>query len=256
MNEIKSSFTKSLDIIRNLLIVATTIYVIYLLWELNWIYAIIGAIPIYIILLNLYGFLTLPLYSFSPERKMIKSSKKLSDKYGIDIENEAKELLQKHSESNINEFSPKNFSEENFTKARECLKDILFSKDASTISYCKSYKSLKFSKESVELAFNYLSDSIKFDENCPLYQNEDFNFTLQENHMKMLLTYVNEEPSEIPETFKNQIKFVTERKIDIKKNQLKITEMINWRNNEQWKYFRENFGYNSELGKICTSKLN
>ena len=255
MNELKSSFTKTLDFIRNILIILTTIYLVYLLWYCNWVIALISSIPLYIILLNLYGFLTLPFYFLSPEGKMTKYSKEIFNEYGIDIENEAKELLKMFPDSNASEFSPTDISTKNFEKATECVKDILLNKDNDSVSYCKSYKSLNFSKESIELAFNYLLDSIKFDRNCPIYQNKDFALTLQEQHMKMLLTYVNEEPHEIPEKLTDQIKFVSERKINLEKNQVEITKLINWRNDEQWKYYLKVFGSDSELGKICISKM-
>ena len=199
--------------------------------------------------------LTLPFYYLSPERKQINGSKKILDEFGIDIENEAEELLKKFINSNDVEFSPTYISAENFEKAKDSVREILISKDDNSVSYCKSYKSLNLSKESIELAFYYLLDSIKFDINCPIYQSNDFALTLQEKHMKMLLTFVNDEPYEIPEKLTEQIKFVSERKIDLKKNQLKITKLINWRNDEQWKYYLEAFGSDSELGKICLSKM-
>lgn len=63
----KSGTTKFLDISRNLLILGATGYTVFLIWKWFWIVALIAAIPVYIIMLNLFGFLTLPLYAITPE---------------------------------------------------------------------------------------------------------------------------------------------------------------------------------------------
>lgn len=66
----KSGVTISLDILRHLLILVGTGYAIFLIWKWNWIVALIAAIPVYIVMLNLFGFLTLPLYAFTPENRL------------------------------------------------------------------------------------------------------------------------------------------------------------------------------------------
>ena len=66
----KSGITIFLDILRNLLILIATGYVVFLIWKWNWIIALIVTIPVYIVMLNLFGFLTLPLYVFTPENKL------------------------------------------------------------------------------------------------------------------------------------------------------------------------------------------
>lgn len=256
MNQIKSSFTKILDFTRNLLIVLTTLYLLTFLWKWHWIYAIVGAIPIYIILLNIFGFLTLPLYLLTPENKEFKKSKKLFNKYGFDIEAEAISMIENFNKNEKKEFSPNVFSIENFETAKNCIQDLTESNKRNSVFYCKSYKSLKFTKESIELAFYYLLDSIKFDSNCPIYENKNFADNLRERHMQMLLTFVSESSDEIPEKLIDQISFIGARKIDMGENQLKITELINWRNNEEWKYFLEAFGEDSDLGKVCLKKMN
>ena len=73
----KNSLTKTyLDAFRNLLVIAATGLCVYLLWKWNWIVAVILAIPAYILMLNVFGFLTLPLYLLTPEsrfgRKLLK----------------------------------------------------------------------------------------------------------------------------------------------------------------------------------------
>jgi len=66
----KSGITILLDVFRHLSILAATGYAIFLIWNWNWIVALLAAIPVYIIMLNLVGFLTLPLYAFTPENRL------------------------------------------------------------------------------------------------------------------------------------------------------------------------------------------
>lgn len=80
----KSGFTRLLDFIRNIFIVLLTIYFVYLLWHWNWIVAIISAIPIYIITINLVGFITIPIYSFSPENRLLKKGFKAAHKHNFE----------------------------------------------------------------------------------------------------------------------------------------------------------------------------
>jgi hypothetical protein len=66
----KSKKPVFLDILRNMLILIATGYAVFLTWNWNWIIALIAAIPIYIVMLNLFGFLMLPLYAFTPENRL------------------------------------------------------------------------------------------------------------------------------------------------------------------------------------------
>lgn len=66
----KSGTTIFFDVVRHLLILSGTCYAIFLIWKHSWIFALIAAIPTYVIMLNLFGFLTLPLYILTPENRM------------------------------------------------------------------------------------------------------------------------------------------------------------------------------------------
>lgn len=272
INQTKSSFTITLDIIRNLLIIAITIYLLIIIWKWNWIVAIICSIPIYVIIMNIIGFISLPLYYLTPEHRKSKqvlgveseitSSEEINKNSiqerlaKIPKEEKAKRmLLIKRRLQKENEFSPMEFSEENFEYAKKCFENLIENNQNNKDSYCKSYKCLKYSKTSMELAFEYLLDSIKFDPGSPIYKNSDFEDTLREMHIRMLITYVKDEKNIIPKELPKQMPFLAERKIDIGQNQLEITKLINWRNNEQWKYFLEKFGSESELGKVCLKKM-
>lgn len=68
----KSGATVLWDTIRYLLIFSSTIIILYYIGKYNLLLAIISAIPVFIIMLNLIGFLTLPLYFFTPERKAVQ----------------------------------------------------------------------------------------------------------------------------------------------------------------------------------------
>ena len=61
-----------LDIVRYLLILAGTSYVTVSIWRWNWIVAILACAPVYFVMLNLFGFLTLPLYLLTPEVRRSK----------------------------------------------------------------------------------------------------------------------------------------------------------------------------------------
>lgn len=66
----KSGVTIILDVLRNLLILAATGYATFLAWRYNWIVALVGFLPLYVIFLNVFGFLTLPLYRLTPENRL------------------------------------------------------------------------------------------------------------------------------------------------------------------------------------------
>lgn len=66
----KSGTTICLDIVRNLLALGAAGGVVFLIWKWNWIVALVAAIPLYIVMVNLAGFLTLPLYGLTPENRL------------------------------------------------------------------------------------------------------------------------------------------------------------------------------------------
>ena len=71
--------TAVLDVLRYLLIAVSTLYATFLIWQWHWIAAVLALFPVYVILLNLFGFLLLPLYGFTPEvRSTRKQAKALS----------------------------------------------------------------------------------------------------------------------------------------------------------------------------------
>lgn len=102
----KSGTTIFLDILRNLLILAAACYLVVLIWKWNWIVALIAAIPVYVIMLNLVGFLTLPLYSFTPENRLkAKGFKALHRGDLKQMEAVTKEFIEKFN-VNVPEESP------------------------------------------------------------------------------------------------------------------------------------------------------
>lgn len=66
----KSGVTILLDVIRNVLILIATGFLVFLIWKWHWIAAVLAAIPVYIVMMNVVGFLTLPLYMLTPENKL------------------------------------------------------------------------------------------------------------------------------------------------------------------------------------------
>jgi len=85
----KSLVTIIFDVIRNILILIATIYVLSLLWQWHWLSAVVGAIPIYVLIMNIIGFLTLPVYLLTPENRLLK---KTSDAFDNNDFEAAKEL--------------------------------------------------------------------------------------------------------------------------------------------------------------------
>jgi len=63
----ESQTTKFLDLFRYLLIFTATVFAVFLIWKQNRILAFIESIPILVVMFNLFGFLTLPAYSHTPE---------------------------------------------------------------------------------------------------------------------------------------------------------------------------------------------
>lgn len=73
----KSEVTTFWDLLRHLLITIATVIVVYVLWtRIHWLLAVILLFPVYVVMLNFFGFLTLPLYYFTPERKAYSSAEK------------------------------------------------------------------------------------------------------------------------------------------------------------------------------------
>jgi hypothetical protein len=56
-----------LDAVRHILILGAWGYATLLLWQWHWIAALLACVPVYVVMLNLFGFLTLPLYMLTPE---------------------------------------------------------------------------------------------------------------------------------------------------------------------------------------------
>lgn len=72
----KSGTTICFDIVRHLLILSGTCYVFFSIWKHSSILALIAAIPVYVVALNVFGFLTLPLYLFTPENRLMAKADK------------------------------------------------------------------------------------------------------------------------------------------------------------------------------------
>lgn len=80
----KSFFLRTLDFLRNISIVALTVYFSYLLWNWHWYVAILGTIPVYILINNTIQFLTLPFY---PLEREDKPSRKTSITFSRNFQN-------------------------------------------------------------------------------------------------------------------------------------------------------------------------
>jgi len=66
--ETRSSTWRFLDVAREIAIILGTLKIVSLIWGIGWMLAVIAALPIYAVVMNLVGFLTLPLYWYcTPE---------------------------------------------------------------------------------------------------------------------------------------------------------------------------------------------
>ena len=90
----KSEVTCFWDFVRHLLIISGTIAVLYVSWtRVHWLLAIILALPVYVVMLNIVGLLTLPLYFLTPERKVASKAWKAIDEGDF---NTASEILDEY----------------------------------------------------------------------------------------------------------------------------------------------------------------
>ena len=109
---------KTLDLFRNLLATGFTILVTYLIWDCSWILAILGIIPIYFIFVLIIVFLTFPLQRLTSDYWLTKTTKESSNLYN---NKEFKLNIKKYAA----EFSPKNYSENNYTNATEIIENLI-----------------------------------------------------------------------------------------------------------------------------------
>jgi hypothetical protein len=92
----KSKTTTFYDLIRYLLILSGTVITFYFLWtKIHPVLAILAAIPVYIVMLNLFGFLTLPLYFFTPESKAASRALKAAEEGDTSISSRIIEAYEK-----------------------------------------------------------------------------------------------------------------------------------------------------------------
>lgn len=68
------------DIIRWILIVGATVFTVKWLWTIHWALGLFLALPVFVIFMNIFGFLTMPLYGFTTEaRTALKGLKDLEE---------------------------------------------------------------------------------------------------------------------------------------------------------------------------------
>lgn len=207
----------------------------------------------------LYEVLLLDFYNFNESTKTSNKKQyleicklKLEKKY---IENKNKDLLDLPYLDEVSEFSPLCFSKDNFDNAMKHIQNLIENNEKDTGLFFSSYKMLSYSKNSIELAFLYLRDSITFDEKSPVFNDKTFKEKINFLHMTMLLSYFDVDVDELPKNLHERMKFSANKKeSDIGKNELEITNLITWRNKEQWLYFANAHGIDSDLGKLCLQK--
>ncbi len=66
----KSGVTIALDVVRNVATALATIWTTYTIARYSWLWAAIAFLPVGVLMLNVCGFLTLPLYRLTPENRL------------------------------------------------------------------------------------------------------------------------------------------------------------------------------------------
>lgn len=74
MNRQKSITWYLLDFLRHILTFAGTAVVAWYLWKITWIIGAISILPVFILLLNIIGFLTLRVYDITPEARAARKA--------------------------------------------------------------------------------------------------------------------------------------------------------------------------------------
>lgn len=124
--------------------------------------------------------------------------------------------------------------------------------------YFKSFRSLKCSKNDLKRSFYFLKDCIYFCEAEAFFKDQEFLNNLRGLEMLVIYTYLDVEPNEIPhekmENFEFGKKF--ELTSDLGGKELEELKLIDWRNTQQWIFWAERYGLNSELGKYCIEQSN
>lgn len=71
-----------LDTIRWGLIIGATVAAVEWLWKVHWIVGLVLAIPVFVVFLNVFGFLTLPLYTLTREARIARKRLKEFEEMG------------------------------------------------------------------------------------------------------------------------------------------------------------------------------
>jgi hypothetical protein len=85
MNRRKSITWYLLDFLRHILTFAGTAVVAWYLWKINWIIGAISIFPVFILLLNIIGFLTLRIYDITPESRAARKAFKDLDQFNHEL---------------------------------------------------------------------------------------------------------------------------------------------------------------------------
>jgi hypothetical protein len=92
MNRRKSITWYLLDFLRHILTFAGTAAIAWYLWKIDWRIGAISILPVFILLLNIIGFLTLRVYDITPEASAARKARESLDQFNHElVKNDAKE---------------------------------------------------------------------------------------------------------------------------------------------------------------------
>lgn len=81
INKQKSIIWYLFDFLRYTLTLGGTAFIASYLWKINWIIGAISILPVFILLLNIIGFLTIPIYFITPESSAARKAFKELDQF-------------------------------------------------------------------------------------------------------------------------------------------------------------------------------
>jgi hypothetical protein len=81
INRQKSITWYLFDFLRYTLTLGGTAFIASYLWKINWIIGAISILPVFVLLLNIIGFLTLPVYFITPESSAARKAFKELDQF-------------------------------------------------------------------------------------------------------------------------------------------------------------------------------
>lgn len=122
--------------------------------------------------------------------------------------------------------------------------------------FYRSYRSLSCSRSDLIRSFYLVRDYVYFCKNEPIYGNEELLKHIDTLHMILNTSYLDVEPSLIPNNQSDNIHFGSKYELRSALGIKQVTELglIDWRSKEHWLFFANHYGTDDVLGQFCLEK--